>query len=298
MIGRVIEIASEGQHLARQRGLMTISCNGAEAGRVPLDDVGVLLCNARGLTYSNDLLVELAKRGASVVLCGSNYLPTAWVWPLEGHHVQALRMRCQLGASLPLQKRLWQAVVKAKIAQQRLTLELLGKPDGCLDELARRVKSGDPDNMEAQAARRYWPLLFGTDFQRERFGEMPNPLLNYGYTVLRAATARAVAAAGLHPSLGIHHHNRYDAMCLVDDLMEPFRPAVDYAVARLVESGCAEVTSDAKQTLVGVLAADIRTERGTTPLETCLERAAQSLAQSFEDKQASLTFPDRLLPMH
>ena len=296
MIGRVIEIASEGRHLARYRGLMTVSADGVEDGRVPLDDIGVLLCNARGLTYSNDLLVELAKRGAAVVLCGRNYLPVAWIWPLEGHHIQALRMRCQLEASLPLRKRLWQATVKAKIGQQkRIALEMLGKPDGRLDELARRVKSGDPDNMEAQAARRYWPLLFGPDFQRERFGEMPNPLLNYGYTVLRAATARAVAAAGLHPSLGIHHHNRYDAMCLVDDLMEPFRPAVDYTVARLVESGCGEVTSEAKRALVGTLAADMRTERGTTPLETCLERAAQSLAQSFEDKRPALTFPDRLL---
>ena len=297
MIGRVIEIASEGQHLARQRGLMTVSCNGAEAGRVPLDDIGVLLCNAQGLTYSNDLLVELAKRGAAVVLCGNNYLPIAWLWPLEGHHIQSLRMRYQLEASLPLRKRLWQLVVKAKIGQQKMLLETLGKSGSGLDALARRVKSGDPDNMEAQAARQYWPRLFGPDFQRERFGEMPNPLLNYGYTVLRAATARAVAAAGLHPSLGIHHHNRYDAMCLVDDLMEPFRPAVDYAVARLVESGCDEVTSEAKQRLVGVLAADMRTERGTTPLETCLERAAQSLAQSFEDKRPALTFPDRLLAM-
>lgn len=296
MIGRVIEIASEGRHLARYRGLMTVSCDGVEDGRVPLDDVGVLLCNARGLTYSNDLLVEMAKRGATVVLCGSNYLPVAWLWPLEGHHIQALRMRCQLEASLPLRKRLWQSTVKAKIEQQRMTLEMLDKFDGDLDELARRVRSGDPENMEAQAARRYWPLLFGPDFQRERFGEMPNPLLNYGYTVLRAATARAVAAAGLHPSLGIHHHNRYDAMCLVDDLMEPFRPAVDYAVARLVESGCAEVSPDAKRTLVGVLTADMRTERGTTPLETCLERAAQSLAQSFEDQRPALTFPDRMIP--
>lgn len=295
MIGRVIEIASEGRHLARYRGLMTVSAGGVEDGRVPLDDIGVLLCNARGLTYSNDLLVELARRGAAVVLCGSNYLPVAWLWPLEGHHIQALRMRCQLEASLPLRKRLWQATVKAKIGQQKIILERLGKSDGGLDGLARRVKSGDPDNMEAQAARRYWPLLFGPGFQRERFGEMPNPLLNYGYTVLRAATARAVAAAGLHPSLGIHHHNRYDAMCLVDDLMEPFRPAVDYAVAHLVESGCAEVTPEAKRALVGVLAADMSTERGTTPLETCLERAAQSLAQSFEDRKTALVFPDRLL---
>lgn len=296
MIGRVIEIASEGQHLARQRGLMTVSCKGEEVGRVPLDDVGVLLCNARGLTYSNDLLVELARRGAPVVLCGNSYLPTAWVWPLEGHHIQALRMRCQLDAPLPLRKRLWQSVVRAKIGQQHLTLEMLGKPNTGLEELARRVRSGDPDNVEAQAARRYWPVLFGPDFQRERFGEMPNPLLNYGYTVLRAATARAVVAAGLHPSLGIHHHNRYDAMCLVDDLMEPFRPMMDHAAVRLVESGCAEVTQDAKRALVGVLATDMRTDRGTTPLETCLERAAQSLAQSFEDKQASLTFPHRMMP--
>lgn len=295
MIGRVIEIASEGRHLARYRGLMTVSADGVEDGRVPLDDIGVLLCNARGLTYSNDLLVELARRGSAVVLCGDNYLPVAWLWPLEGHYIQALRMRFQLEASLPLRKRLWQAVVRAKIGHQKMTLAMLGKSDGGLDELVRRVKSGDPDNMEAQAARKYWPLLFGPDFQRERFGEMPNPLLNYGYTVLRATTARAVTAAGLHPSLGIHHHNRYDAMCLVDDLMEPFRPAVDYTVARLVESGCGEVTSEAKRALVGTLAADMRTERGTTPLETCLERAAQSLAQSFEDKRPALAFPERLL---
>lgn len=294
MIGRVIEIASEGQHLGRKRGLMTVSCNGAETGRVPLDDIGVLLCNARGLTYSNDLLIQLAKRGTAVVLCGNDYLPVAWLWPLEGHHVQVLRMRCQLEAPLPLRKRLWQATVRAKIVQQRMTLEMLGKPNVGLDELARRVKSGDPENMEAQAARLYWPSLFGRGFQRERFGEMPNPLLNYGYTVLRSATARAVAGAGLHPSLGIHHHNRYDAMCLVDDLMEPFRPAVDYRVAKLVQSGCNDVTPEAKQTLVGVLAADMRTERGTTPLETCLERTAQSLAQSFENKQASLSFPERM----
>ena len=295
MIGRVIEIASEGRHLARFRGLMTVSAGGVEDGRVPLDDIGVLLCNARGLTYSNDLLVELAKRGVAVVLCGNNFLPVAWLWPLEGHHIQALRMRCQLEASLPLRKRLWQATIRAKIVQQRLTLEMLGKFHGDLDDLARRVKSGDPDNMEAQAARRYWPLLFGSEFQRERFGEMPNPLLNYGYTVLRAATARAVAAAGLHPSLGIHHYNRYDAMCLVDDLMEPFRPAVDYTVARLVESGCPEVMPEAKRALAGTLAADMRTEQGTTPLATCLERAAQSLAQSFEDKRPALAFPERLL---
>ena len=291
MIGRVIEVANDGRHLARSRGFMTVSEDDEEQGRVPLDDIAVLLCNARGLTYSNGLMTELARRGAIVVLCGANYLPVAWVWPLEGHHVQTLRMRYQLEASKPLCKRLWQTIVKAKITQQCNTLELLGISSGSLKSMVSTVRSGDPNNVEGQVARRYWPLLFGGGFRRERFGDMPNPLLNYGYTVLRAAVARAVVAAGLHPSLGIHHHNRGDAMCLVDDLMEPFRPLVDYSVARLFELGCEEVTGDAKRALVGVLAIDMNTDRGVSPLQTCLERAAQSLAQSFENKKPSLALP-------
>ena len=295
MIGRVVEVASEGRHLARLRGLMTVSRNGVEDARVPLDDIGVLLCNARGLSYSNDLMTELARRGVAVVLCGANYLPTAWLWPLEGHHIQAMRMRCQLEASLPLRKRLWQRIVREKIAQQSNVLELLQLNSGSVKTMARRVRSGDPDNVEAQAARRYWPLLFGDDFRRDRYGGGPNPFLNYGYTVLRAAVARAVVAAGLHPSLGIHHHNRLNPMCMVDDLMEPFRPFVDYTSVRLVAESKKELTPESKQALAEVLTLDMHTERGTTPLQTCIERAAQSLAQSFEAGKPSLVFPDRPL---
>ena len=291
MIGRVVEVASEGCHLARSRGSMTVISNGREEGRVPLDDIGVLLCNGRGITYSNSLMTELARRGAAVVLCGPNYLPVAWLWPLEGHHVQAMRMRRQLEASLPLCKRLWQSVVKAKINQQAKALELLGISDGGLEALARRVRSGDPDNVEAQAARRYWPLLFGSDFRRNRFGGAANSFLNYGYTVLRAAVARAVVAAGLHPSLGIHHSNRANSMCLADDLMEPFRPLVDYTVVRLAADGAEELTTEAKRDLAAVLVMDMSTDRGTTPLQTCIERAAQSLARSFETGNPALVFP-------
>ena len=293
MIGRVIEITSDGMHLARYRGLMTVSRKGVEEGRVPLDDIGVLLCNARGLTYSNDLMTELARRGASVALCGDNYLPVAWIWPLEGHHVQALRMRCQLEATLPLRKRLWQSLVKAKIAQQGIVLELMGVSGAEVEELARRVRSGDPDNVEAQAARCYWPRLFGSAFRRDRSGPSPNPLLNYGYTVLRAATARAVVSAGLHPSLGIHHSNRANSMCLVDDLMEPFRPMVDYTAAGLVSHMREDMSIEVKRDLAAVLVMDLATERGTTPLQTCLERAAQSLAQSFETGKPALILPER-----
>ncbi len=271
---------------------MTVTRDGAEEGRIPLDDIGVLLCSGRGLTYSNSLMVELARRGAAVVLCGSDYLPAAWLWPVEGHHVQALRMRRQLEASLPLRKRLWQAVVRAKLAQQIKTLELLGLPGDRLEPLARRVRSGDPDNVEAQAARVYWPLLFGSRFRRNRFGGMTNPFLNYGYTVLRSSVARAVVAAGLHPSIGIHHSNRANSMCLVDDLMEPFRPPVDYTVVRLAAGGREDLTTEDKRALAEALNMDMATDRGTTPLQACIERAAQSLAHSFESGNPALVFPE------
>jgi CRISPR-associated protein Cas1 len=295
MIGRVVEVASDGCHLARTRGLMTITRDGEEQGRVPLDDIGVLLCNARGLTYSNGLLVELAHRNVPVVLCGANYQPVAWLWPLEGHHVQAMRMRSQLESSLPLRKRMWQAIVKAKIIQQRNVLELLQLPVDGFDALARKVRSGDPENIEAQAARRYWPLLFGKSFRRGRNEGGPNDLLNYGYAVQRSSVARSVVSAGLHPSVGIHHSNQFNAMCLVDDLMEPFRPIVDYTVARLVASGEDEVTTGTKPRLAQVLMEDMITERGTTPLQTSIDRAAQSLAQSYETGKPDLTFPGRPL---
>jgi CRISPR-associated protein Cas1 len=297
MIGRVIEIASDDRHLAVHRGFMIVSADNAEMGRVPLDDIGVLLCHAHGLTYSNNLMVELARRGAAVVLCGPNHMPVAWLWPLDGHHVQAQRMRHQLAAEDALMRRIWQVLVRAKIAQQGAVLERAGKPDGAFEMLARKVRSGDPENIEAQAARRYWPLLMGAEFRRDRDAAGANAMLNYGYTVLRAAVARAIVATGLHPSLGVHHANRGNAMCLVDDLMEPFRPLVDFVVARLLEAGETSMTPAVKQALASVISLDLATERGTTPIATCLERLALSLATAFETGKPALDLPAAVLPM-
>lgn len=297
MIGRIVEIAEDGRHLSAHRGFMVVEADHKEIGRVPLEDIGAVIANAHGITYSNNLLIALAERGAGVVLCGANHHPVAWVWPLVGHHAQAARMRAQLEATRPLGKRLWQIVVQAKIEQQTAVLEAAGRRGSGLRLLARQVKSGDPGNLEGQAARRYWPLLFGPDFRRDRFLGGANALLNYGYTVLRSATARAVVGAGLHPSLGIHHRNRNDDMCLVDDLMEPFRPIVDLAVTRLVMSGIEDVTADAKRTLAGLTAADMRTSQGTTPLGTCLERLAASLGQAYESGEAKLDLPLAPLPL-
>lgn len=296
MMGRVVEVAEDGRHLAADRGFLVARAGGDEIGRVPLDDVGVLVVNAHGVTFSNTLLRALSERGAAVVLCGPNHHPFAWLWPTEGHHAQAGRMRAQIEAPKPLCKRLWRLLVAAKIMNQRAALEAIGQRAEGFVLLARGVRSGDPDNVEAQAARRYWPLLMGPEFRRDRAAGGVNGLLNYGYTVLRSATARAVTGAGLHPSLGVHHRNRQDAMCLVDDLMEPFRPLVDLAVARLAAGGTIEVTPEAKRVLALLTAADLRTDKGVTPLGTCLERLAQSLARAYETREAALDLPQAPLP--
>jgi CRISP-associated protein Cas1 len=297
VVGRVIEVATDGRHLAVDRGFLTVAENGSEVGRVPLDDLGAVIANAHGLTYSNNLLVTLATRGVPVVLCGPNHKPAALVWPVDGHHAQAGRMSDQAKAPAPLKKRLWQQIVQAKILAQGATLASVGAEAGGFRLLARKVRPGDPDNVEAEAARRYWPLLFGSDFRRDTDGGGLNGLLNYGYAVLRAATARAVMAVGLHPSLGLMHSNRGNALVLVDDLMEPFRPLVDREVHRLKSAGNAEVTSEAKAALARTMIIDLAADEGVSPLMTCLERLAGSLAKAYGGETDRLVLPRPGLPL-
>jgi CRISPR-associated protein Cas1 len=297
MAGRVIEVATDGRHLAVDRGFLTVSEKSVEVGRVPLDDLAAVIANAHGLTYSNNLLVTLASRGIPVVICGANHKPAALVWPVDGHYAQAGRMSDQANASAPLKKRLWQQIVQAKILAQGATLASVGAETGGFRLLARKVRSGDPDNVEAEAARRYWPLLFGKDFRRDTEGGGLNGLLNYGYAVLRAATARAVMASGLHPSLGLMHSNRGNALVLVDDLMEPFRPVVDREAYRLKERDILEVTSEAKAALAKIMVIDLAMDEGLSPLMTCLERLAVSLAKTFAGEADRLSLPQPGLPL-
>lgn len=297
MPGRFVEIAENDRHLSVDRGFLVVESGGTELGRVPLDDIDALIANAHGLTYSNNALLELSRRGAPVVLCGPHHRPEAFLWSVDGHHVQAARMDAQIEATQPTRKRLWQGIVKAKVTMQGAVLEARGQPAGAFETLARDVRSGDPDNIEAQAARRYWPLLMGPDFRRDTGGGEVNGLLNYGYTVLRAATARAVMGAGLHPSIGLHHSNRGNPMRLVDDLMEPFRPLVDLAVVHLADKGRREVNRDTKKVLAGLTWADLPTAGGRTPISVCLERLALSLARGFETGSSALDLPDPPPPL-
>lgn len=301
MIGRIIEVAGESRYLSLDRGFLVVSSRGEEVGRTPIDDVSALIGNAYGLTYSSSLLVALAERGTPVVLCGNNHSPVGILWPLDGHHRQAARMDAQLRASGPLRKRLWKQLVQSKIRMQAGVLGLFGTTEAPLRRMAIKVRSGDPANIEGQAARTYWSLLLGKDFRRDQEGEGINALLNYGYAILRATVARHLIAAGLHPGIPLHHANAGNAMRLVDDVMEPFRPLVDAWVRRLSESGVVEVNAASKRTLALLPTRSLRTESGISPIALVIQGLCISLAQVYETPTNTLRLPpdnaDELLPI-
>ncbi|PID36268.1 MAG: subtype II CRISPR-associated endonuclease Cas1 [Rhodobacterales bacterium] len=289
---QIIDIATDGRHLSRQRGFLIVSEEGHEIGRTPLDQVAAVIVHAHGTTWSTSLLVELAERGAPVVLCAANHAPRSVLMPLEGHHLQGARMRAQWQAKTPLIKQAWKQVVAAKLRMQAAALEAVGEAPAPVRMMIRKITSGDSTNMEAQAARYYWPRLMGETFRRDATAGDENALLNYGYTVLRAATARAVVAAGLHPTIGLFHAHRGNAFALADDLMEPFRPLVDLSVRHIAATRGAAVDPEAKQALAGLIATDLPLGDGVTPVSVALMKLATSLGQSFETGKLALALPD------
>lgn len=287
----IIELVSDGCYISKHRGFLRVEKDGRELKRVPLADVAAVIAGANASTWSQPALASLGTNGIPVVICGPKYLPVGVLWPLGSHHETGARIRGQLELGRPAVKRAWQALVKSKIAWQAALLRLLRLPDAPLLSLLPKVRSGDPTNIEAQAARRYWKLLFGKQFRRNREDDDINGLLNYGYTVLRSATARAVTAAGLHPGLAFGHTNRCNAFALVDDLVEPFRPHVDRRVCELRASGMNTVTKDAKRKLVEVLYEPI-TRATTRPLIAHVHVAAQSVASYCLGKSSYLALPE------
>ena len=294
MLGRIVEVANDKRHLSVYRGFMLVHSTGEdrqEVGRVPLDDIAALIANAHGLSYTNNLLVALAERSAPFVLCGANHNVAGMLWPIDGHHQQAHRFEAQIACTLPVRKRLWATIVKSNLLNQAAVLQATGAAHAPVQALAKQVRSGDPDNLEAQGARRYWGLLMGSLFRRDQQADGVNALLNYGYTVLRAATARSVVAAGLHPSLGLHHSHDNNAMRLVDDLMEPFRPVIDLTVWQLQNSGPCVVNQDTKRALLQSLYQDLPTDAGRTPVFVALQKLAISLVQVQLGERKALDLP-------
>jgi CRISPR-associated protein Cas1 len=290
---RIVDIATEGLHLSTHRGFLMVEKEREEVGRVALDDIHAVIVHAHSVTWSGNLVTRLAERGAPVVFCAANHSPVAVTLPLEGHHAQNARMQAQLSASKPLVKQLWRQVVSAKILMQGSLLAARGVAGAeAFPFMARRVSSGDKENLEAQAARRYWPLLMGPEFRRDRDAGGTNGLLNYGYAVIRATCARAVLAAGLHPTMGIQHSNRGNAFALADDLVEPFRPLVDALAETMTREGIETLDPSMKRRFARLIAFDLRIGGEASPVSMAAVRMAQSLARSFETGRAELTLFD------
>jgi len=263
---------------------------------VPVEDIALVILDNQQLTISHGLLTALLENNVAVVQCNATHHPTGLLLPLDGHDTQAERFRIQVEATQPLRKQLWQQTVQAKILNQAALLKQRRQLAEPLRRWAEQVKSGDPTNLEARAAVYYWPLVFpiAPAFRRQREGEPPNNLLNYGYAILRAIAARALVGSGLLPTFGIHHTNRYNAYALADDVMEPYRPYVDALVCEIVKDtgDYTELTRDLKARLLGIASIDVIIKEERSPLMVAMSRTTASLYRCLEGSQRKILYPE------
>ncbi len=295
MTDRILDLSEAPARLSVRHDQLVLERDGDGEVTVPLMDLAVLVVAHPVVRYSHAVLTGLIRHGGMLVVCDEKFRPAGMLLPLEGNVVQAERFGLQAALDQPTKKRLWQQVIRAKLRAQSALLTRLYGRDGGIGKMVGEVKSGDPENVEAQAARIYWNLLFHpSDFVRRREGEDQNRFLNYGYAILRAAVTRALCGAGLHPSLGLHHHNRYNAFALADDIMEPFRPVVDEAVVGLVrERGPqAPLDREAKRRLLGALTGRVSFKGESRTLFDAAARTASSLVRVLEREGRQLVFPD------
>ena len=264
---------------------------------IPIEDIGVVVLDNKQITITQGLMEALLDNNCAVITCDKSHLPVGLLLPLCGNTTQNERFRQQLDASLPLKKQLWQQTVQTKISNQAAVLRnCRGVEIGNMLRWQNDVRSGDPDNMEGRAAAYYWKNMFPEveDFTRDREGNSPNNLLNYGYAILRAVVARSLVASGLLPTLGIHHHNRYNAYCLADDIMEPYRPYVDELVVSYTdENGYPdELTPDIKRAMLSIPVLDVRINGQRSPLMLAAGQTAASLARCFSGESRKLVYPE------
>lgn len=299
---RVLDFSDERAFLRVRHGQLVIQREGKPDISTPIAEVAIMLLATSRVSCTQSVLAEIMESGGVVLVCDRSMMPIGMMVPLSAHHASTQRLRAQIDAGLPRKKRIWQQIVVAKILAQAGNLRNRTGDDHGLVAMAGRVRSGDPDNLESQAAQRYWPRLFGDlDFRRRRDAPDQNRLLNYGYAVLRAAVARAICASGLHPSIGVHHHGRSNPYCLADDLMEPWRAMIDSEVAEIAGEWGADVLLDAtvKSRLIGVLHQRLDDADGSRTVLAWIARSASSLADSLcgdvRPDKIKLFFPQGLL---
>lgn len=288
---RILEITDMQAHLSMHRGFLVVRVKDNKEYEIPLFDIGAVIANSYSITYTNNVLVKLAEENIPFVICGSNHLPSAYLWPVNTHSLMAGRLDSQISAKKSLYNSIWQDIVKMKVTNQAVCLEALDKDNIQVKSLIKYIKTGDKTNIEAQAAKIYWNLLFGNGFIRDKDGSGVNSLLNYGYTIFRTGIARAIMGAGLNPAIGIFHKNKSNPMRLADDLMEPFRPIIDYFVYNLYLQGETELTADVKKQLVDMLYLDLDSDRGRSPIINRMQSLSYSFAYSLETLKKKLDLP-------
>lgn len=265
----------------------------------PIEDLGIVMLDNKQITITHGALAALVDNNCAVITCDERSMPSGLLLPLAGHTLQQERFKAQIEASVPLKKQLWQQTTKQKIHNQASVLRQYTYAEtGCMDSWEKDVKSGDADNLEARAAAYYWKNLFKMDvplFIRDRQGAAPNNLLNYGYAILRAVVARALVSSGLLPTLGIHHHNRYNAYALADDIMEPYRPYVDHRVMQIVRSGkdYTTLTKELKGELLSIPTMDVFIDGHNSPLMVAVSITTASLAKCYSGELRKIIYPER-----
>jgi CRISPR-associated protein Cas1 len=260
---------------------------------VPIEDIGFIVIENKETYISIPALSKLTSNNVSVIFCDNKHMPQSMLLNLDNHHIQQRHFVNQINASEPLKKQLWQQVVKHKINNQAQLLSQVGKNNSPLDYYASKVLSGDSDNREAVSASYYWKNIFDFDFKRERVGTYPNLFLNYGYIVLRAAVARALSGSGLLSTLGIHHHNKYNAFCLADDIMEPYRPLVDAKVLGIMKKyDEQDLITPIKLELLSILTQTVYFKEKESPLMVALSSTTSSLQQCFSGKSRKIVYPN------
>lgn len=261
----------------------------------PIEDIGLIILDHQQITITQALMAKLLANNTALITCDETHHPTGLLLSLDGHSLQSQKFQAQIEASAPLKKQLWQQTIAAKIENQAAMLAFRREENKLLLRLAENVKSGDSENAEAQAAVYYWKKVFPEflNFRRERHGPPPNNLLNYGYAILRALVARSLVGSGLLPTLGIFHRNQYNAYCLADDIMEPYRPFVDFTVYQIIRNNGTnlEMTPAMKKSLLQLPAMDVMMENKKTPLINAVQRTTASLAKCFEGSVRKILYP-------
>lgn len=300
MIKRTIHIGSPAR-LSLQQQQMLMSKTGADGRKVektvPIEDLGAVILEDPQISITHGLMAYLLENNVAVITCDARHMPTGLMLNLCGNTTQAERFRHQTEASQPLRKQLWQQTVRQKIQNQAAVLNRVGVQEVYLPRLAAAVRSGDPDNREGVAAAFYWPRVFAQypDFVRDRESGWPNNLLNYGYAILRAVMARSLVGTGLMPTIGIHHHNRYNHYCLADDMMEPYRPYVDLLVAQIIgqtPEPTEFLTNEQKAELLRIPVLDVIMEGKTRPLLVATTETTASLYRCFAGESRKLSLPE------